>query len=67
MIPYIKLNTSAQQRKQYNEKGAYGLEENILISDKELISKICKELLQFSSKENKTNNKKLIIKNGLMI
>ena len=42
MIPYIKLNASVQQRKQHNEKGAYGLEENILISDKELISKICK-------------------------
>jgi len=42
MILYIKLNASAQQRKQHNEKGAYGLEENTLISDKELISKICK-------------------------
>ena len=37
MILYIKLNASAQQRKQHNEKGAYGLEENTLISDKELI------------------------------
>ena len=61
MIPYIKLNASEQQRKQHNEKGNYGLEENILISDKELISKIWKELLQFNSKkkqnkQQKTNN-----------
>lgn len=57
MILYIKLNASAQQRKQYNKKGAYGLEENILISDKELISKICKELLQFGSKKTKQTTK----------
>lgn len=40
------------------KKGAYGLEENILISDKELISKICKELhnCKKTKQTTKTNN-----------